>query len=68
MPLHKYSGAIPPTQRLCENSEDATGLSRWSFTMVATTIVGDALDATGLPRGAPRWSCYLAARLLGGGR
>jgi len=32
----------------CENSEDATGLPRWRFTMAATTIAGDSRDAAGL--------------------
>src|SRR6185436_18650357 len=38
-----------PRASLCENSEDATGLSRWRFTVPAR--LGGAKDATGLPRG-----------------
>lgn len=62
--LDNLSQLLTKTNRLthhhkkpCENSEDATGLSRWTFTMPVTTIACDARDATGLSR----WRFTLAA-------
>jgi len=49
----------------CENSEDATGLSRWRFTMAATKICKATCE---MPRACPvdiHVSAPLAARLIG---